>query len=121
MLWTNNTNYTTQDTAVSYQGTITVNGTSYNGLVILPDDCTKNVGSDDWSVLESAGAVFLPAAGIRVEKDVQDVGIAGYYWSCSGSSSNAYRLTFASDGVFASYNHDYTYYGYSVRLVREFK
>ncbi len=60
--------------------TITVNGTSYNGLVILPDDCTKNVGSDDWSVLESAGAVFLPAAGIRVGKDVQDVGIAGYYW-----------------------------------------
>ncbi len=33
-----------------------------NGLIILPDGCKVGIDSD-WSTLEAAGAVFLPAAG----------------------------------------------------------
>ena len=36
---------------------------------------------DEWTILETAGAVFLPAAGARVGKDVRDVNWEGIYYS----------------------------------------
>ena len=36
---------------------------------------------DEWTILEAAGAVFLPAAGARVGKDVRDVNWEGIYYS----------------------------------------
>ena len=46
--------------ATSLRKWITVEGV--NGLMILPDGCSVSLDSE-WSTLESAGAVFLPAAG----------------------------------------------------------
>ena len=77
-----------------------VNGV--NGLIILPDawdgsvhsgftygtsEYTDNTYSTTstptWSQMESAGCVFLPAAGARGGTSVYDVGTRGFYWASS--------------------------------------
>ena len=37
--------------------------------------------ADLWKKMEAAGAVFLPAAGFRMEKDVRKAGDGGNYWT----------------------------------------
>ena len=99
------------------------------GLILLPDDWTLPAGlsftgkndtytSDEWSVMEAAGAVFLPAAGYRYcDGGVDYVGSIGYYWSSTPySSESAWRLYFVSGKV--SMYRSNRCYGYSVRLVR---
>lgn len=124
--------------ASSLYGVASVGGV--NGMVLLPDDwklpdgvafksgVADNYGSDyyktvnnysmsEWAEMESAGAVFLPAAGYRYGALVNNVGSGGYYWSASSSgSSYAYYLYFYSGN--ASMYGSYRYYGHSVRLVR---
>ena len=74
--------------------------------------------ADQWSKLESAGAVFLPAAGYRYGSDVGNVQYNGGYWSATGRSSGyAYCLLFYSD---EAYMNDYDRYGgRAVRLVKD--
>lgn len=73
---------------------------------------------EQWSIMESAGAVFLPAAGYRSGADVYDVGSGGYYWSSSPSSERrAYYLPFDSLYLLPQ-SYRYRYGGHSVRLVR---
>ena len=104
-----------------------------NGLILLPDgwetpssvkftydpgNYSTNVYSlDEWAVMQSYGAVFLPAAGRRYGTGVDDVGSYGYYWS-----SSAYGNNFANGLYFNSYsvgtNDNTRYNGQSVRLVR---
>ena len=74
--------------------------------------------AEQWSVVESAGAVFLPAAGSRNGTYVNFVGSYGYYWSSAPNSEN-----YAYDMYFGSYrldprNYNFRYGGQSVRLVR---
>ena len=40
---------------------------------------------DEWSKLEAAGAVFLPAAGHRCETKIFALQIYGYYWTATNS------------------------------------
>lgn len=104
------------------------------GLIILPDDWTgcpgtlsftpgpsswSNVYSySEWSQMEAAGAVFLPAAGYRDGTSVGNVGSRGYYWSSSYDDSyGAYCLYFGSGNVLPG--SGYRCYGRSVRLVSE--
>ena len=120
-------------------GVAQVNGV--NGLILLPDGWTSPAGitfksgfhddygveyyavyqsftADQWSKLESAGAVFLPAAGYRYGSDVDYVQGGGDYWSATENySRSAYYLSFGSDG--AGMGLDYRYYGHSVRLVKD--
>ena len=107
-----------------------------NGVILLPDDWSSdtyslsNTNSSDasyssntisatqWSTLEQAGAVFLPAAGSRDGTSVYAVGSYGYYWSASyNRSSSAYYVDF-----YGSYlnpqDYGYRYYGFAVRLAR---
>lgn len=75
----------------------------------------------DWAKMEAAGAVFLPAAGLRDESSVSDVGAYGHYWSSSPRPTyvySAYNVRFHSDNVRLAYD-DFRYYGFSVRLVCE--
>ena len=97
-------------------------GQSVNGMlgvVLYPDDYTGSVYSgSDWSTFESAGCVFLPAAGYRDGTSVRDVGSYGHYWSSSCSNSNyAYYVAFDSGNVAPQYNSNRRY-GFSVRLAR---
>ena len=120
-------------------GVAQVNGV--NGLVFLPDNWTCPAGvtfksgfhssygvdyyaayqtftSDQWSKLEAAGAVFLPAAGGRVGTNVRGVQYDGGYWSATERNSYyAYYLYFNS-GV-ADMDYYSRYIGRSVRLVKD--
>ena len=110
-----------------------VNGV--NGVILLPDDwntstyslnstnttgasyTTNTITAADWSTLEGAGAVFLPAAGCRGGTDMHYVGSDGYYWSASYNDSNGARSVYFSDGNLLAYGWDYRNLGKSVRLV----
>ena len=82
------------------------------GLIILPDNWDASIysfaifnsqnasfGSNiinaaEWEVIESAGAVFLPAGGYRYGTQITNDGSVAYYWSSSNKDggSNAYYL-----------------------------
>ena len=118
-------------------GVAQVNGV--NGLIFLPDNWTCPAGvtfksgfhnshgvdyyaayqtftAEQWSKMESAGAIFLPAAGRRVGSDVDKVQDCGYYWSATEFSSDcACYLFFQS--VLAGMSP--CCYGHSVRLVKD--
>ena len=92
-------------------GKAVIDGT-YNGIVLLPDNWvlpssltfTPGVSSDystnaytaaQWSAMEDAGAVFIPAAGFRDGTTVSNVGTHGYYWSSTHiNGTYAYDLYF---------------------------
>ena len=74
--------------------------------------------AEQWEVMESAGAVFLPAAGYRGGSEVGSVGTYGDYWSAT-----PYGSTDAKDFCFSSTDIGmpepiYLYSGISVRLVQ---
>ena len=129
----------TRTNASSLCGVAQVNGV--NGLVFLPDSWTCPEGvtfksgfssewsvaaygqyqtftAEQWSLLESAGAVFLPAAGSRGGSNVYNVQRDSGYWSATEDDSNfAYFLYFHSDE--ASWSDIWRGYGQSVRLVKD--
>lgn len=82
------------------------------GLLLLPDSWTLPAGcefhyghangfltnsytGEQWTLMELAGAVFLPAAGYRTGREVNLEGLYGGYWT-----SSYYYLTTASDLYF---------------------
>ena len=88
---------------------------------------TSNIiNATDWTNMEAAGCVFLPAAGCRNGTSVGSVGSYGYYWSTMYNGINdAYNLFFSSSDLNPSFHNTQThssnrYYGKSVRLVRPF-
>ena len=121
-------------------GIAQVNGV--NGLILLPDNWVAPDGIafksgfhikngvdyyaayqtftvEQWSKLEAAGAVFLPAAGYRGGSRVYNVQNNGFYWSATARNENygANCLDFASDeACMLGTNH---YHGHSVRLVKD--
>ena len=69
---------------------------------------------------KNGNCIFLPAAGYRLDGDLDDVGSNGDFWSSSLNSGNpicAYRFGFSTDGVSNGYSG--RYYGLSVRPVSE--
>ena len=120
-------------------GVAQVNGV--NGLILLPDNWTCPSGvsfksgfhssygvdyyaayqtftAEQWSKLESAGAVFLPAAGYRYGSCVDDVQYYGIYWSATEDYSYVSDcLSFGSGRARMSYGDRYI--GLSVRLVKD--
>ena len=120
-------------------GVAQVNGV--NGLIFLPDTwvCPEGITfksgfhssygvdyyaayqtftADQWSKLEAAGAVFLPASGNRYGSGVNDVQYGGYYWSATEYISRyAYVLYFFSYEAGMDYGDRYI--GHSVRLVKD--
>ena len=83
------------------------------------DDFTYSPSDDNWTALEAAGCVFLPAAGYRSGTEVY-VGSSSY-WSSSPSSSDAgraYGVYFQSTDLSPVDNYNNRYFGVSVRLVR---
>ncbi len=120
------------------EATINTDGTAVNGIILFPDDAVMTsvsgvtwgtinsssawgtqCTSAGWTALETAGCVFLPAAGGRYGTSVINVGSSGIYWSSSANSAtNAYRLGFDSGHV--NPQNDFNRYGgFSVRLVQE--
>ena len=125
--------------ASSLIGVAQVNGV--NGLILLPDEwvCPSDVTFksgfhsksgvpyyayyqtftlEQWSKMEKAGAVFLPAAGYRYGSKVHHVHCNGDYWSATEiDSGNASYLYFYSNGVYMDDSNRRS--GRSVRLVKD--
>ena len=125
--------------ASSLKGVAQVNGV--NGLIFLPDTwvCPEGITfksgfhsdnsveaygqyqtftAEQWSKLESAGAVFLPAAGDRGGSNVGGMQNVGYYWSAPENYSySGNYLYFRSDEAFM-FNYSRSR-GRSVRLVKD--
>ena len=113
---------------------------SVTGLVLFPDgyshpdgvtavdranniycEFTRNSWSgEDWTKMEAAGCVFLPAAGTRLGLSVSNVGEGGIYWSSTKyqSSLNCFCLQYSNTGINA-YLAGFREKGYSVRLVKD--
>lgn len=104
------------------------------GMILCPDDWSSPKGiafysgmtgwtSNDyditqWTKMEVAGAIFLPASGSRYGSDVNFVQYGGYYWSASPVDTvGASYLFFYSLGT--SWYDDYRCYGRAVRLVQD--
>lgn len=131
--------FNTRTNASSKRGTGYINGVG--GLIILPDSWTLpsgcsfssglSSGADDWahnsytlsqwSSMEAAGAVFLPAAGERPGTNAGGADILGRYWSSTpsnsseGSASHIYFLCYSLNAPYS----DARFMGYSIRPVRD--
>lgn len=75
--------------------------------------------ADQWSLMQQAGAVFLPAGGYRSQQLLQDLGFVGYYWSSTSCrESDAEHLMFEWDYV-SPRACSRASFGYSVRMVKD--
>ena len=103
--------YTHPDGVTAPTGVNATDDTGWNG---------NSYTAADWTKMESAGCVFLPAAGYRGQASVKGAGSYGYYWSSSPYTSDAYRayLAFFSSGTLNPASYSYRNVGYSVRLVQ---
>ena len=72
---------------------------------------------EQWSVLESDGAIFLPSAGARWGTEVVNVGEISIYWSATPDKA----LFFDANALNPQLDDIYRCYGLSVRLVQEVK
>lgn len=122
-----------RDGADNKRGYATVCGVP--GIVLLPDSWSNPIGtyfitghgngystnvynSYQWSNMESYGAIFLPAAGYRIDSvNVTGVGAIGQYWTASADSiTHTNYLSFEYNRVSVDGYHNNQ--GRSVRLVR---
>lgn len=124
--------------ASSKKGSATVNGVK--GWVLLPDSwtlpsscsftsgCSNGYNTNSyttaqWSQMQSAGAVFLPAAGYRYSSGgasmTSYVGTMGYYWTSTANGSNAAAsIEIGSNYCYATNSSSQRFNGYAVRLVK---
>ncbi|MBO4580967.1 MAG: hypothetical protein J5701_01595 [Bacteroidales bacterium] len=113
----------------------TVNGVP--GLLIVPDNWNTSafllfntniytavyasniITSDEWMKLDSAGCVFLPAAGERNGTSVNSVGNRGSYWSASCYSCLYSHLLFFNLSYLGTSNFCARFSCNAVRLVKD--
>ena len=75
--------------------------------------------SEQWSKMEQAGAVFLPASGRRWGTGVANVGYLGSYWSSPEIGElDACRVGSDSYSLYPRNDYD-RFYGFSVRLAQD--
>lgn len=119
-------------------------GTVYaNGLILLPDTWTAPAGVtfksgfateksvqayadyqtftlSEWQQLESAGAVFLPAAGLRSTKRILYVHRDVFLWTATYDDATYVYQVDANSWSIGTYLSE-RYYGRTVRLVQDVK
>lgn len=102
-----------------------------NGVTPIPNTdggsySSKNYDATAWAKMEAAGAVFLPAAGIRWRSnnledgkvEVREDGSMVAYWSSTSSSVGQAYLLYVYNSQLRCDMKDLRCHGYSVRLVR---
>ena len=120
--------------ADSKKGAATVSGVK--GRILLPDAWTLPAGAsftagaargyitnsytaEQWAVMESAGAVFLPVPGRRNGSTVDYSTAIGYYWSATSSGmQSAYGASFTASSFSATVS-GYRYKAAAVRLAKD--
>ena len=102
--------YTHPDGVTAPTGVNATGDTGWNG---------NSYTAEDWTKMETAGCVFLPAAGYRNGSSVNNPGSVGDYSSATPSGTEkAYELYFSS-GSLNTASEGSRFYGLSVRLVSE--
>jgi hypothetical protein len=121
---------------------VAANVNSINGVILFPDNYThpsgitspsyingtangwssNNYSSTDWSAMEAAGAVFLPAAGNRSGTTLSNIGSICQYWSSDEYDGTRARLLgFTNINLFTpNTNSIARSTGCSVRLVMDY-
>ena len=100
--------YTHPDGVTAPTGVNAEDATGWNG---------NSYTAADWTKMESAGCVFLPAAGTRNGTAMNGPGTYGYYWSATpNTTGTAYRVYSNSDYL-SPENSTNRRFGISVRLV----
>ena len=114
-----------------------VNGA--NGVILLPDNWNVDtfalsntdipsasfssnvIAREEWTNMESAGAVFLPAAGFRDGSEVGYVNVYGVYCTASkGNDIHAKCITFEEDSFYWQWaNYNGRNVGEAVRLAHD--
>ena len=100
--------YTHPDGVTAPTGVNETGKTGWNG---------NSYSSADWTKMEAAGCVFLPAAGSRNGSTVNGEGTNGFYWSATPNSTDAFCVRFYSSGLYPT-EYFSRHNGYSVRLVQ---
>lgn len=117
---------------------ITMGSQTRNGIILLPDNWTAStfnlnntnnaeadyysnvISSSQWTILENAGAVFLPAAGTRRNgTGIYGVNSYGFYWTTThyyDYRGRAYNIEFFDSGLI-TWGDEARKDGLSVRLV----
>lgn len=97
----------------------------YQDDEMVDDHFATNIYTkEQWTLMENAGALFLPAAGRRWGTDVKNLGHAdmGYYWSTTAGAQeregNVCALFFYQSGVTPT-GETSRAWGCSVRLVQD--
>lgn len=129
----------TRTNASDLRGIAQVNGV--NGLIFLPDTWVcpagvtfksgfhSNLGAEyyaayqtftaeQWSKMESAGAIFLPTAGYRYDSNVYSMPVVGRYWSATESNRDGANFLYFGSGE-AGMGYCFRNTGQSVRLVKD--
>lgn len=101
-------NYTHPTDVVAPTGVNATGNTSWNA---------NTYKAEEWAKMEAAGAVFLPAAGLREGSSVSNVGNYGFYWSSSSYSKQGYASIMGFDSVDVRNASNPRRRGLSVRLV----
>ncbi len=106
--------YTHPDGVTAPVGVNAGDATGWNG---------NNYTIADWTKMESAGCVFLPAAGYRDGESLVSPGIFGAYWSATSSGKttdySAYDFVYYYSGYLDPAFTNTRNLGFCVRLVRE--
>ena len=105
---------------------VTVNGVKgvlfYPDVYSAPDGVTDPYSLEEWTLLESAGCVFLPYAGTRNKTTVMAVNTELHYWSTTHYEADQAWYLSADDSNSPSASgdsHQARYLGKAVRLVRD--
>ncbi len=128
--------FTKRENASNLYGLGAIDGMT--GLMLLPDDWTNCPGDltfipggsnwanlytlEQWAEMESAGAVFLRAAGHRTGNTFASGGTYGLYCSSTHyDDENIYYLRFRNKYAVMPVMYNVRCTGFSVRLVQEIK
>ncbi len=105
-------NFSWPTTSIEQPGTYNNYHSAWNNI---------NYSPAKWAILETAGIIFLPAAGYRDGTNISYVNDAAYYWSSSKSSTKGNAVNIMFDNQRASFNGGSfdVHYGFSVRLVQD--
>lgn len=108
-----------------------------NGVILLPDDWSSAVfvlnhtnennvsfnvnviSLSHWEYLEANGAVFLPAAGLRLAQNDIRHNIGGY-WTITHASTFGANVLYFVDKLFDNNVYSERQFGNSVRLVHDY-
>ena len=107
-----------------------------NGVILLPDVWAMPMGltfiagtgssfnsntytEQQWTAMQTAGAVFLPAAGWRRGPEVSSVNSYVMYWTVSSESyRSAYNVWVTNSSIYGGHDASWRHRGLPVRLVR---